>query len=139
MKRIVGRRYNEMFFSADVFNLDLGDNYADEDGDPMPEFSLSVLGNFRFEAGDAVLLRSQEILAEHGRDGRASTGDSRVLAVADALRGKTVAHVELAASGDLTVAFTGGIRFVFEGKDGSFALHGHHEYAPFITFGKELS
>jgi hypothetical protein len=66
MKRIEGERFNELFCSADTLCLDLGDNFADEDGDPMPAYALNIVGDCHFEKeGKFIILRDykKEIFA----------------------------------------------------------------------------
>ena len=138
MKRIQNERFNDLFCSADTLCLDLGDDFADEDGDPMPAYSLHFVGDCRFEKDGKTLLSLGDIYKTHGRDGWASIQDPRFAAVREALVGTRVSEAVLSEGGDLTVRFTNGISFVFCACEAAyFGLYPHHEYTPGISFGDE--
>jgi hypothetical protein len=138
MKRIIGERFNELFCSADTLCLDLGDNFADEDGDPMPAYSLNIVGDCHFEKEGKILLSLADIYADHGTNGSASVKDPRFVAVREALVGTRVSEATLTETGTLTVLFDNGISFVFHAVNGAyFGLYPHHCYEPSLFFGDE--
>ena len=139
MQRIVDQRFNDLFCSSNALCLDIGDNYADEDGDPMPAYSFLVIGPCRFTRGGTVLLSATKLYAEHGNNGLACTQDARLVAVKEALVGSFVESASLSQDGDLFVAFSCGICFTFCGaQGGSFALYKHHENGPCISYGNDF-
>ena len=136
MKRIIGERFNELFCSADTLCLDLGDNFADEDGDPMPAYSLNIVGDCHFEKDGTVLLALADIYATYGTNGSASIKDPRFVAVRDALVGTKVSEATLTKTGELTVRFDNGILFFFHAVNGAyFGLYPHHSYEASFFYG----
>lgn len=138
MKRIIGERFNELFCSADTLCLDLGDNFADEDGDPLPAYSLHIVGDCRFEKEGKILLALDDIYAAYGTNGSASIRDPRFVAVREALVGTKVSAATLTKKGELTVCFDNGISFHFLAAGGAyFGLYPHHSYEPSLSCGDE--
>lgn len=138
MLPIIDERFNDIFCSSDTVCLDIGDNYADEDGDPMPKYSFNAGGDWDFVREGETLLSGKTLFAVHGRDGRAASLDPAVRALIADLTGQRVAEADFdPQTGNLTVLFTGGIRFRFFGTKGGFiGLYPHHGHEPILSYGE---
>ena len=138
MKRIEGKRFNDLFCAGDSLWLDVGDNFTDEDGDPLPEYALHIVGRCRIEKNGEVLLELADLYKEYGMNGSKSNADPRFAPIRKSLVGTRVAEVIHTEKNDLTVRMTDGTAVVFEAYEGAFwGLYPHHDYSPLISFGTE--